>query len=217
MKIVLLGLIVVALIDGIVAAPRDNDNHLVEKLDDSKSEFETILAQLQQLQAQLNDQQQRTKEQQHQMEEQQDQIKEQQHRMEVQQQRNEEQQRQMKAFMQINRARQSDTETGITQCAVGNFTTTSGATNPTLNNFDEVEPISYGRTFSRVPTVVTSIAGFERGKISPGLAGRDGRVHADEYNIEITVYNPAVDKFDLGLRVTNVLIKRLEVTWIACA
>jgi len=210
MKIFLLGLIVVALIDGIVAAPRDNDNHLVEKLENSKAESETILAQLQQLQAQLNDQQQQIKEQQHQ-------IKEQQHRMEVQQQRNEEQQRQMKAFMQINRARQSDTETGITQCAVGNFTTTSGANNPTINNFNEVEPISYGRTFSRVPTVVTSIAGFERGKISPGLAGRDGRVHADEYNIEITVYNPAVDKFDLSLRVTNVLIKRLEVTWIACA
>ena len=80
-------------------------NYSVEKLDDSKSEFETILAQLQQLQAQLNDQQQQIKEQQHQ-------IKEQQHRIEVQQQRNEEQQRQMKAFMQINRARQSDTVTG---------------------------------------------------------------------------------------------------------
>jgi len=216
MKIVLLGLIVVALIDGIVAAPRDNDNHLVEKLDDSKSEFETILAQLQQLQAQLNDQQQQTKEQQHQMEEQQDQIKEQQHRMEVQQQRNEEQLRQMKAFMQINRARQSDTETaqarvvelhreleevkarqadadrarqadadlrkeveevkarqvdmeeikrhrrgdveylaelktliyseiqGFAQCAVGNYTTTFGATWD--NDFIERVPISYGRT-----------------------------------------------------------------------
>merc|ERR1712126_556500 len=114
MKIVLLGLIVLALTDGIVAAPRDNDNHLVKKLE---AESETIPAQLQQLQTQLNDQQQQIKEQQHQ-------IKEQQHRMEVQQQRNEEQQRQMKAFMQINRARQSDTVTGVSQCAVGTYSTT---------------------------------------------------------------------------------------------
>jgi len=264
MKIVLLGLIVVALIDGIVAAPRDNDNHLVEKVDDSKSEFETILAQLQQLQAQLNDQQQRTKEQQHQMEEQQDQIKEQQHRMEVQQQRNEEQQRQMKAFMQINRARQSDAETapvnpmsdvhevglvtrlikavktnirdlvvaklaaaemrmekqietikdGIAQCAVGNYTTKLGASDQYKSHFDLVHTVRYGRTFSRVPTIMTSINGFERGKIFAGLAGHNG--HGHEYNIQITVYNPTEDKFDLKLHVLNVQIKRLEVTWIAC-
>jgi len=261
MEIVLLGLIVVALIDGIVAAPRDNDNHLVKKLEDSKSEFETILAQLQ---AQLNDQQQ--------------QIQEQQHRMEVQQQRNEEQQRQMEAFMQINRARQSDTETvqarvvelrreleevkarqadadlrkeveevkarqadmeeikrhrrgdveylaelktliqseiqGNAQCAVGNYSTTLGVLRGFENDFIEVETISYGRTFSRMPAVVTSIAGFERGKIAPGLTGR---IHGDEYNIEVTVYAPTEDKFHLHLNVTNVQIKRLEVTWIACA
>jgi len=246
MKIVLLGLIVAAVIDGIVAAPRDNDNHLVKKLEDSKSEFETILAQLQ---AQLNDQQQ--------------QIQEQQHRMEVQQQRNEEQQRQMKAFMQINRARQSDTapvnpmsdvyevglvtklikavktniqdlvvaklaaaemrmekqietiKDGITQCEVGNFTTKLGASERYKSHIDLITTVRYGRTFSRVPTIMTSINGFERGKIFAGLAGHNG--HGHEYNIQITVYNPTEDRFDLKLHVLNVQIKRLEVTWIACA
>jgi len=210
MKIVLLGLIVLALTDGIVAAPRDNDNHLVKKLE---AESETIPAQLQQLQAQLNDQQQQIKEQQHQ-------IKEQQHRMEVQQQRNEEQQRQMKAFMQINRARQSDTVTGVSQCAVGTYSTTRGENNAFRNGFYMRTPISYGRTFSRVPTVVTSIAGFERGKIATGLVDVEGyneRQNEDEYNMKTYAEDATKDNFYLYLEVEYVQIWRLDVTWIACA
>ena len=106
-------------------------------------------------------------------------------------------------------------EPGFAQCAVGNYTTTFGATWD--NDFIERVPISYGRTFSRVPTVLSSIAGFERGKIAPGPdEAIAGQKHGHEYKIEITVYDPTKDNFVLKLDVQKVQIKRLEVTWIAC-
>jgi len=69
-----------------------------------------------------------------------------------------------------------------------------------------------------VPTVLSSIAGFERGKIAPGPdEAIAGQKHGHEYKIEITVYDPTKDSFVLKLDVQKVQIKRLEVTWIACA
>ena len=79
---------------------------------------------------------------------------------------------------------------------------------PASTEYEDTKEIFYGRIFSRVPTVVTAIAGFIRGPIA---ADKDG------YILRAEASEAATNKFNLLMKATDVQIRRLEVTWIACA
>ena len=74
--------------------------------------------------------------------------------------------------------------------------------------YRDTKEIFYGRILPRVPTVVTVIAGFSRGAIAEG---KDG------YILKAEAREPTTSKFDLFAMATDVRIRRLEISWIACA
>jgi len=197
MKIILMGLIVAALTDvNVVASSENNENYGQA----SKSQLDNILAMLQQQQDQIREQQDQNKEQEQKLEE----------------------------FMKINRVRRSDNDNdivlvkdlkkfvleeihplinGLSQCAVGTYATTAGTNKPGNRGFVEWKEVSFGKTFSRTPRVVTSVSGFER-------------IYSDKdtmWGVLTGAVKPTTTKFDLFLQGLDTGVFRLEVNWIACA
>jgi len=220
MKIVILGLIAVALVNVAVAAPSDKG----EKDD-------TILEQMKDLRDQLRQQKEQQNLINRLMEEQQEQLK-------VQQRRDEEQQNKMEEVTKIQRTRRSENETVhhlrelilaelkplsvehikelvlseikpmidvLSECAIGNYTLQGKG----RGGLRETTTISFGRTFSRKPKVIASAANRY---IS--LEGTLGTMRM----LRATVNSPTTTKFNLEIVVESVYyVSWIEFIWIACA
>jgi len=218
MKIVILGLIAVALVNVAVAAPSDKG----EKDD-------TILEQMKDLRDQLRQQKEQQNLINRLMEEQQEQLK-------VQQRRDEEQQNKMEEVTKIQRTRRSENETVhhlrelilaelkplsvehikelvlseikpmidvLSECAIGNYTRKGSGT-----GLQETTTISYGRTFSRKPKVLVSLAGF-------WLSWDEPRYRKD---VLATVHSPTTTEFNLKINLGDAFqLTMIEFFWIACA
>jgi len=209
MKIVILGLIAVALVNVAVAAPSDKG----EKDD-------TILEQMKDLRDQLRQQKEQQNLINRLMEEQQEQLKMQQRRDEEQQNKMEEQQNKMEEVTKIQRNRRSENETVehikelvlseikpmidvLSECAIGNYTRKGTGT-----GLQETTTISYGRTFSRKPKVLVSLAGF-------WLSWDEPRYRKD---VLATVHSPTTTEFNLKINLGDAFyLTMIEFFWIACA
>jgi len=211
MKIVILGLIAVALVNVAVAAPSDKgekDDMILEQMKD------------------LRDQLRQQKEQQNLinklMEEQQEQLKMQQRRDEEQQNKMEEQQNKMEEVTKIQRTRRSENETVehikelvlseikpmidvLSECAIGNYTWKD---NRDYGEHHKTTTISFGRTFSRKPKVFVSLAGLRMDWANRG-----------QYKLfQATVHSPTTTDFNLHIdTLYDICLDWIEYFWIACA
>jgi len=243
MKIVVLGLIVVAIVNVAFAAPSDKGGKADTENETSKAQLNMVLEQMKDLRHQLQRQQQQQQQQQEQqnlinklMEEQQEQLKVQQSRDEELQRRDEEQQ---EKITKIERTRRSDNETEqhlrelilaeleplsvehikklvlaeikptidvLSECAIGNYS----LVHPGGTKYDrhfETKTISFGKTFSRIPKVIVSVAGQNVmwKEVSTWFA------------LRATVQSPTTTKFDLEIMRQKFNVYRVDFTWIACA
>jgi len=219
MKTVLLGLIAVAFINVTMAAPSDNGGNKDMENETNKAQLDMILAQFKEIHVQLKDQQRRDEDQQKQLQEQQHQMREQQHQMSEQQYQMSEQQYQMEEVTKINRNRRSENDTvqhlkelvlaeikpmidGLSQCVVGSYKWDV----PQVLDTDasEKKTISFGHTFSRTPTVIASLAGYQKWS-------------RDQHHMYSTVKSPTTTKFDLEMYVHQEFAQWIIFNWIACA
>jgi len=245
MKIVIWGLIVVAIVNVAVAAPGDKGRKDDTENETSKAQLNMVLEQMKDLRHQLQQQQEQQhlvnklmEEKQHRDEKQQEQLKEQQDQLKEQQRRDEEQQ---EKITKIQRTRRSDNETEqhlrelilaelkplsvehikklvldeikptidvLSECAIGNYTWENAAGTKFVDH-RETTTISFGRTFSRIPKVIVSVAGqriaFAREDV--GLW----------FDLRATVQSPTTTKFDLEIFTRYYYVLRVDFTWIACA
>jgi len=219
MKIVILGLIAVALVNVAVAAPSDKG----EKDD-------TILEQMKDLRDQLRQQKEQQNLINRLMEEQQEQLK-------VQQRRDEEQQNKMEEVTKIQRTRRSENETVhhlrelilaelkplsvehikelvlseikpmidvLSECAIGNYTFEGKG----WGGHHETTTISFGRTLSRKPKVLVSPAGYALDWESKGVVKQ----------VRATVHSPTTTEFNLEINMGGAFyLGFIEYFWIACA
>jgi len=154
------------------------------------------------------------------------QVKEEQRRNNVQQdqiveqqRQNDELQRQLKEITKINRARRGAENdivedlkeliraeiNGLSQCVVGTYTTKTGASK--AGGFSETKKVSFGRTFPRTPTVVASVAGFDRVQQGTG---------DPTWGLKTEVRSPTNSQFELYVQGFDTKVRRLDVSWIAC-
>jgi len=250
MKIVILGLIGVAIVNVTLAAQGDKGGKDDTENETSKAQLNMVLEQMKDLRHQLQQQQEQQhlvnklmEEKQHvdeelqeQLKDQQNQLKEQQDQLKMQQSRDEEQQ---EKITKIQRTRRSDNETEqhlrelilaelkplsvehikklvlaeikptidvLSECAIGNYS----LVHPSGTKYDrhfETKTISFGKTFSRIPKVIVSVAGQN--------------VYWKEVNawfaLRATVQSSTTTKFDLEIMRQNLNVYRVDFTWIACA
>jgi len=155
------------------------------------------------------------------------QVKEEQRRNNVQQdqiveqqRQNDELQRQLKEITKINRAHRGAENdivedlkeliraeiNGLSQCVVGNYTTKIGASKPDQKGFIEKKAVKFGRTFPRTPTVVASVAGFDR----------EQQAGDPTWGVKTEARLPTTSQFELYMEGFNTKVRRLDVSWIAC-
>jgi len=171
-----------------------------------KSQLDMILLQMERQKGQNEELRRQVKEEQRRNNEQQDQIKA--------------QERQLKEITNINRARRADSDivkdlkeliraeiNGLSQCVVGNYTTKTGASKSGQSGFKETKPVSFGLTFPRTPTVVASVAGFER--VQQGTGDMT-------WGLKTEARSPTISQFKLYMEGYHTYVNRLDVTWIAC-
>jgi len=258
MKIVILGLIAVAIVNVTLAAPGDKRGKDDTDNETSKAQLNMVLEQMKDVRHQLQQQQEQQhlmnklmeekqhleeelqeqlKEQQDQLKEQQDQLKEQQDQLKEQQSRDEEQQ---EKITKIQRTRRSDNETEqhlrelilaelkplsvehikklvlaeikptidvLSECAIGNYT--FEASYKKFEDHRETTTISFGRTFSRIPKVIVSVAGAWVAWIKQDVGGG--------FALRATVHSPTTTNFDLEVFVDKWYVKKVDFIWIACA
>jgi len=205
--------------DIIVAAPgRDNET--------GKSQLDMILLQMERQKDRIQAQERINEEQQRKNEEQQRQKEEQQRKNEEQQRQINELQHQLKEFTKINRAlratyNRSESDivkelkklihaeiNGLSQCVAGKYTSTKGASSPGSKGFTDKKAVSFGRTFPRTPTVVASLAGF--------LRNANGASDT-WWGLKTEARSPTTTNFELYMEGVDTQVRRLDVTWIACA
>jgi len=229
MKIVIVGLFAVALIkiNVTMAAPSDKGGNDDMEKENSKAQLDMVFEQMKDLRNQLQQQQQQQylinklmEERERRDEKQQDQLKEQQDQLKKQQRRDEQQQEQI---TKIQRTRRSENETvehlkklvlaeikpvidSLSECAIGNFTWHFERRGDTF--YVETKTISFGRTFSRKPKVIASVAGYH-----------DFDWYYERWHrLEATVYSPTTTNFNLELSQAHVQLWRwINFIWIACA
>jgi len=242
MKIVILGLIGVAIVNVTLAAQGDKGGKDDTENETSKAQLNMVLEQMKDLRHQLQQQQQQQEQQNlinKLMEEQQEQLKVQQSRDEELQRRDEEQQ---EKITKIQRTRRSDNETEqhlrelilaelkplsvehikklvlaeirptidvLSECAIGNYTWFDASAPKYTSPHYETTTITFGRTFSRIPKVIVSVAGHyvtvDQANISDYLA------------LRATVQSPTTTKFDLEIMTRFYHMYTIDFTWIACA
>jgi len=93
---------------------------------------------------------------------------------------------------------------GLSQCATGSYSTGTGGKKQ--DGFTETKRISYGRTFSRTPKVVASVAGFYRYQKKFNL----------NWGLKVEARSPATTHFDLYMEGFLTDVYHLDVSWIAC-
>jgi len=251
MKIVIWGLIVVAIVNVAVAAPGDKGRKDDTENETSKAQLNMVLEQMKDLRHQLQQQQEQQhlvnklmEEKQHvdeelqeQLKDQQNQLKEQQDQLKMQQSRDEEQQ---EKITKIQRTRRSDNETEqhlrelilaelkplsvehitklvlskikptidvLSECAIGNYTWFDASAPKYTSPHYETTTITFGRTFSRIPKVIVSVAGHY---VTVDNVG-------DYWALRATVQSPTTTKFDLEIMTRFYHMYKIDFTWIACA
>jgi len=248
MKIVILGLIGVAIVNVALAAQGDKGGKDDTENETSKAQLNMVLEQMKDLRHQLQQQQEQQhlmnklmeekqhldEKQQEQLKEQQDQLKEQQRRDEELQRRNEEQ---LEKITKIERTRRSENKKMrlikksenetvehikelvlaeiqpvidvLSECAIGNYTWRNPRSSRQSGefNFRETTTISFGKTFSRKPKVIVSVAGYERWYNDPFY----------DMALQGTVHSPTTTKFNLEIRAYQIYVQWIEYLWIACA
>jgi len=240
MKIVILGLIGVAIVNVTLAAQGDKGGKDDTENETSKAQLNMVLEQMKDLRHQLQQQQQQQEQQNlinKLMEEQQEQLKVQQSRDEELQRQDEEQQ---EKITKIERTRRSDNETEqhlrelilaelkplsvehikklvlaeikptidvLSECAIGNYTWV--CENSGFKPHHTTTTISFGRTFSRKPKVLVSLAGYRMDWVNKG------RVKV----LKATVHSPTTTEFNLEIEMkySALYFEWVDYTWIACA
>jgi len=265
MKIVILGLIGVAIVNVTLAAQGDKGGKDDTENETSKAQLNMVLEQMKDLRHQLQQQQEqqhltseqqlqmtklmeqqqnRDEKQQEQLKEQQDQLKEQQNQLKEQQDQLKEQQHQdeeqQEKITKIQRTRRSDNETEqhlrelilaelkplsvehikklvlaeikptidvLSECAIGNYTWV--CENSGFKPHHTTTTISFGRTFSRKPKVLVSLAGYRMDWVNKG------RVKV----LKATVHSPTTTEFNLEIEMkySALYFEWVDYTWIACA
>jgi len=195
----------------------DGEDEEDDDVDDKGRENETSKSQLDmilELRHQVKEEQRRNNVQR-------DQIKVQERKIEEQQRQNDEQQRQLEEITKINRARRGAENdivedlkeliraeiNGLSQCVVGSYTTKTGASKPGSTGFKDKKAVSFGRTFPRTPTVVASVAGFERVQQGTG---------DPTWGVKTEARSPTTSQFELHMEGFDTKVNRLDVSWIAC-
>jgi len=245
MKIVILGLIAVAIVNVTLAAPSDKGGKDDMENETSKAQLAMVLEQMKDLRHQLRQQQEQQRltseqqlqmtklmeEQQHRDEKQQEVLKEQQDQLKEQQRRDEEQQEKITKIQRTRRSenkkmrliKKSENETvehikklvlseikpmidGLSECALGNYTWVNDNYNYEHSHV-ETTTISYGRTFSRKPKVITSVAGHWR---------ENGEINGPRI-MWVHVKSPTTTKFDMDIHIWQFYARSIEFIWIACA
>jgi len=222
--------------DIIVAAPgRANETSksqldmILLQMERQKDQNEELRHQVKEEQRQNNEQQdqikaqeRKNKELRHQVNEEQRRNNEQERKIEEQQRKNDELQHQFEEFTKINRVQRADSDivkdlkklilaeiNGLSQCVVGTYTTTKGASIPGQGGFEDKQPVSFGRTFPRTPKIVASVAGFQRTQL-----GKDQDL---TWGLKTEARSPTTTNFQLYMQGYNTKVARLDVSWIACA
>jgi len=208
MKIVILGLIAVAIVNVTLAAPSDKGGKDDLENETSKAQLDMVLEQMKQLRHQLQQQQEQQhlinklmEEKQHLDEEQQEQLKEQQHRDEDQQEQLQVQQHQIAKIQRTQRS------SGLSECAIGNHRWVNEDQTSAISTWAK---ISYGRTFSQKPKVIASVQGYwlktelvqNPKSLSVTPWKKDGEITTTE--------------FTLNIYIANYLFDYVDIMWIAC-
>jgi len=250
MKIVILGLIAVAIVNVTLAAPGDKRGKDDTDNETSKAQLNMVLEQMKDVRHQLQQQQEQQhlmnklmEEKQHLDEKQQEQLKEQQDQLKEQQRRDEEQQ---EKITKIQRTRRSDNETEqhlrelilaelkplsvehikklvlaeikptidvLSECAIGNYTLewprVGCVQQPDHYEATKIPSISFGRTFSRIPNVIVSVAGQ--------FVSTPSKYVRDTVAVRATVHSPTTTEFDLYIHMLRFNVCYVDITWVACA
>ena len=98
---------------------------------------------------------------------------------------------------------------------MGSKTTTTGASKPDEEGFDESHTIKFGRTYAQKPEIIVSISEFERQQKAPSGDG-DRYVKDLGWGVRAKVQSKSTTGFELKMVGWHTQVPKLSVSWIAC-